>query len=200
MTEAKMQPELAQLLERYHDGEVSADEIARVESLLESDAAALTYLGTLDEMATSYREVVADQMAGVQFDGLWTQIHAQIQTEVATPAVVEQGLGAKVGAFLKSIFADHKGAWIAAATTACAVAAVMSFVGNPTTERVIEKQIIIVESVDQMDQDNMVLVNSLSDDNTAVIWMLPNKAAGDEADQNEDSEGDSDIVIEDEPL
>ncbi len=194
-----MQPELAQLLERYHDGEVSADETARVESLLESNVDALAYLGTLDEMATSYRGIVADQLADVQFDGLWSQIHAQIQPEVAAP-VVATPASSGIAAFFKSLFADHKGAWIAAGATACAVAVVMSFIGNPTTERVIEKQIIIVESVDQMDENNMVLVNSLKDDNTAVIWMLPNSASNDEAEDNQDSEGDSDVVIEDEPL
>lgn len=193
-----MQPELAQLLERYHDGEVSPAEASRVEALLESDASALEYLGALDEMTTSYREVVTDQLADVQFDGLWAKVHAEIQPAPVAPVQAEStGLG--IGGFLKSIFADHKGAWIAAAATACAVAAVMSFVGNPTTERVVEKQIIVVESVDQMDENNMVLVNSLKDDNTAVIWMLPN--AGAEDDANDSDEGDdSDVVIIDEAL
>lgn len=194
-----MQPELAQLLERYHDGEVSPDETARVESLLESDSEALAYLGGLDEMTTSYRHVIEDQLDGVQFDGLWARIHEQIQPEATTPVAAEAPRPANsVIAFLTSLFSDHKGAWIAAAATACAVAVVMSFVGGPT-ERVIEKQIIVVESVDQMDESNMVLVNSLKDDNTAVIWMLPNAAANDEADDNQDSD-DSDVVIEDEPL
>jgi hypothetical protein len=75
----------------------------------------------------------------------------------------------------------------------------MSFVGGSVTERVIERQIIVVESVDQLDQKHLVLINSLKDENTAVIWMLPNVQIDDEEGLDDDLD-DGDVVIIDEAL
>ena len=113
--------------------------------------------------------------------------HSQAQHQAA----------ARLGAMMSSVFGAHKGAWIAAGAAACAVALIMSQFG--TTERVIERQIIVVESVDQLDQNNLVLVNSLKDDNTAVIWTLPNVNSQEQA-PAEESQDDDDVVIVDEPL
>ncbi len=195
-----MQPELKQLLSRYHDGEVSPEEATEVESLLERDADAMAYLTSLDEMATAYRVVAEEQLSQVSFDGFWQRI----ETEIAAAPPVEQavpspGFGAQIANAFQSIFGAHKGAWAAASAAACTVALVMSFVGGPVTERVIERQIIVVESIDQLDQNNLVLVNSLKDDDTAVIWMLPNVQADDE-EGHEDDLDDGDVVITDEAL
>ena len=192
-----MRSELIHLLERYHDGEVSPAEAAEVESLLEQDTSAVAYLANLDEMSSVYRDVVDEQLSGVSFDGLWERVQAELEPAPALAPAPSPGFAARLGAMMSSVFGAHKGAWIAAGAAACAVALIMSQFG--TTERVIERQIIVVESVDQLDQNNLVLVNSLKDDNTAVIWTLPNVNSQEQA-PAEESQDDDDVVIVDEPL
>ena len=200
-----MRPEMLKLLERYHDRETSAEEAAEVEALLERDVDALDYLGMLDEMSEFARASVEEELADVSFDGLWEGIQAGIRTDVnKSAAITRLGFAAKARAWIGSLFADHKGAWIAATAAASAVALVMAFFGG-NEPPVIEKHIIIVESVDQVDPNNLVMVNSLKDDNTAVIWMLPNsqeeKENGNEGREGkEDSEASQGIQIVDEPL
>ena len=136
-----MTPVLMKLLERYHDGEVSSEETARVESLLESDVEALEYLGGLDAMAELVSESVHQQVSAVAFEGFWEGVHSRIleEEEAAVARVVaeaEPSFMDKVTGWLSSIFVEHKSAWITATATAAAVLLVINVWGpgqNTTT-------------------------------------------------------------------
>lgn len=199
-----MKPDKFKLLERYHDGQVSPEEAAAVESMLERDPEALDYLGSLDEMAELARMAVDESMAQVSFEGMWSRIETQIQAhdqaaQVAARPQAEPQRGGLL-AWLKELFTEHKGAWITAGATAFAVALVMFAFGNQQPERVIERQIVVVDSVDQVDPNATVLVKHIEGDNTAIIWTLPQtkQAAPEEPEgEEDDNEG---VEITDEPL
>lgn len=225
-----MTPELRQLLERYHDGEVSPEETARVESLIEQDVEALEYLALLDDQGDLFRAQVHREVDAVSFEGFWDGVSDGIaKAEAADRAAAEAearanapGFGERVGAWLKTIFVEHRSAWITATATAAAVFVVMNYmvpeqtvaptpgpapgpsVAAQDAPKVIERHIIYVDSVDKADPESMVLVNSIKEEDTAVIWLLPNQQgqgaalqARDDEQQEEDDEG---IEIVDEPL
>jgi hypothetical protein len=205
-----MTPEMQKLLERYHDREVSTAESSQVEDLLAKDAAALEYLGSLDEIAEMYQTAVHSRVGETSFDGFWGKVSARIaaeeQAQQALGQPETQGLAARLGSWLHSIFIEHKSAWITACATAAAVALVLSFMGPPTVNNTdggsivkVEKHIIYVDSVENPNEDSMVLVNSIEDKTkgeTKVIWLLPNQMEEDQAEDNEDDG----IEIVDEPL
>lgn len=209
-----LQVEQLELLQRYHDGEVSEAEAAEVEALLARDRDALEALGLMDDMADLMREADDHELAMVSFDGLWDGVKAGIAEQAAADAAAakkaEQGSGGFLQ-WLKELFVGHKGAWITAMATAAAVALVLSFVGDrtgePTIEKVVEKHYIYVDSVNKADPESTVVVNSMQDEGSAVIWLLPNAAEGndapsanDETDEDEDADDSDGVIIETEPL
>ncbi len=128
-----MQPDQFTLLERYHDGEASPEEAARVEALLGADAEAMEYLGALDEFADLTRVAVDTHVASVSFEGLWDNVQAEIaKTSVpaTAPAVAKPGFFQAAGQWLQSVLIEHKTAWVTAGATACAVFLVMYFTGG----------------------------------------------------------------------
>jgi hypothetical protein len=194
-----MQPDKFKLLERYHDGQVSAEEAAAVERLLEQDPEALEYLGGLDEVAEMTRMLVEEELSKVSFGGLWSRVevgikaHDQAVAAAKAPAApAPQGLWS----WLRGLFAEHRGAWVTAGATALAVALVMAAFGQFGGERVIERQIVYVDSVDQANAEGTVLVKHIEGNNTAIIWTLP--AAQPSPEKEEEDEGGIEII--DEPL
>ena len=208
-----MTPELYKLLERYHDQEVSPEEAAEVEALLERDVEALELLGAMDEANELLRETADLEMASVSFEGFWSQIQARIQEEeetaMARKVAAQPGPLDRLGAWLRELFVEHKSAWITAAATAAAVALVLSFMdiggapdpneGVPIVQ--VERHIIYVDSVDKADPESTVLVNSIKGQgsDTKVIWLVPNPPAGSDEAQAEDDSDDG-IEIVEEPL
>lgn len=204
-----------EILQRYHDNECSPPEQLEVEALLERSPEALDALARMDNLSDLYQRADDAMLARVSFDGLWENVQRGIQQQ--TPAVArpqpeqpEQG----VLAWLKELFFGHKGAWITAASTAAAVALVLIVVGRstPQVETVVEKHYIYIDAVNKADPQSTVVINSLQDEGSAVIWLLPN--AGDTEDEatnrpqgepapagatsNDDDE--RDVIIEEEPL
>ncbi|MBH25267.1 MAG: hypothetical protein CMH57_12610 [Myxococcales bacterium] len=126
-------PERFELLERYHDGEVSEQEAAEAEALLAQDGAALSYLGELDDLGELLREADALELSQVSFEGMWDNIHSTIQEDAAQAAAREAaareanrpGFGERLSQWLQAIFVENKSAWITAGATACAVAVVL---------------------------------------------------------------------------
>jgi hypothetical protein len=183
-----LRPDQLKLLERYHDGEVTAQERAEVEALLARDTEALDFLGAMDESSSMLRVSFAQPAAAANFDGLWARLepgldaHDRALKAARAPAAVPtQGFLARVTAWLSEGFVAHKGAWVTAGATAFAVAGVMvgvhEFYGGGQTTKIIERQVVVVDSVDKIDPNSTVLVNHASDDGTTVIWTLPNTPA-----------------------
>jgi anti-sigma-K factor RskA len=196
-------PENYELLQRYHDGEVSVEEAAEVEALLARDRESLDFLGHLDAMRELTQAAEARVLEGVSFDNFWGAVESRIAVgapepaRAAAPTREEAGLGA----WIRSLFAEHKSAWVTAGATAFAVALVLAAFQALSThddpvQKVIEKHFVYIDSVDNSDPESTVLVSSLKDDGSAVIWLLPNS---DEA-SSDDEAGDEGVVIEEEPL
>ncbi len=198
-----MSHEMMKLLERYHDQEVSPEEAIRVEEMLTSQPEALDYLGALDEMAELARTAIDVDVAEVSFDGLWSRIETQIEatptpvTQAAQVTPDSQGAWSKLSAWFGELFTEHKGAWVTAGATAAAVALVMAFFVDKPAERIIERQMVVVDSVDKIDPGSTVLVNHIEGSNTAIIWTLPQTEGNDQDPAEEDEEG---IEIIEEPL
>jgi len=207
--------EMLELLQRYHDGEVSDEEKLEVEALLARDNDALEAMGLIDDMAEMIRDTDALQVASVSFDGFWDKVHDGIEVQAAADRKVAartapQTDSVGVFAWLKELFIGHKGAWITAAATAAAVAIVLVAIGDrnePQIATVVEKHYIYVDSVNKADPLSTVVINSMQDEGSAVIWLLPNAEADTDPDANgnaaqpqDDQDNDDDIVIETEPL
>ncbi|MEO1268242.1 MAG: hypothetical protein AAFX99_09095 [Myxococcota bacterium] len=133
-------PERFELLERYHDGEVSEQEAAEIESLLANDGAALSYLGELDDLGELLREADALEVSQVSFEGMWDSIQTTIEADAAQAAKAKAELeranqpsfGERFNQWLQAIFVEHKSAWITATATACAVAVVLFIMDGRT--------------------------------------------------------------------
>lgn len=204
--------EKLELLQRYHDGEVTPQEAAEVEELLARDKDALEAMGLIDDMADMIRDNDAMNLASVSFDGFWDKVESGIEQQAAADLKVaaRKAEPASGGFFewLKELFVGHKGAWITAAATAAAVAIVLVAIGDrggeSKVETVVEKHYIYVDSVNKADPQSTVVINSMQDEGSAVIWLLPN--AEDETDPDGNGaaqpqdEDDDDVVIETEPL
>ncbi|MFP4597056.1 MAG: hypothetical protein ACLFVJ_02315 [Persicimonas sp.] len=70
--------ELAALLERFHDGEADYTEMAFVNALLDEREDVVEYLAELDNLQQGLRAAGEQLTAGVDFDGMWDRIEAQI--------------------------------------------------------------------------------------------------------------------------
>jgi hypothetical protein len=147
---------------------------------------------------------------------MWAGVHAGINAQRAADAAAlkasQPPLSARLTTWWKTFFFEYKVAWMTAAATAAAVALVMSFMDNDSVPnatnspianvtndsgvKVIEKHYIYVDSVDQADPNSTVVVNSMQEDNTAVIWLLPDGEKPDDDDENVDNS----VQIEEEPL
>ena len=204
-----------ELLQRYHDGEVNETEAAEVEALLTKDKESLEAMGFIDDMAELVRESIEVDMATVSFEGFWDGVKVGIDQNIAEEEKARARLAAPqnestgVVQWLKELFVGHKGAWITAAATAAAVAIVLVAVQGAgdkgATETVVEKHYIYVDSVNKADPQSTVVINSMQDEGSAVIWLLPNAEENDgdqndESNTDEDETGDDDVVIETEPL
>lgn len=196
-------PENHEILQRYHDGEVSPEEAIEVEKILARDGAALDFLGQLDAMREIAQAANDEMLAGVSFDGLWERVEGEItagNTAAIQPAQPQQPT---LGEWLRALFAEHKNAWVTASATALAVAAVLAAfqifsVHEGSVQKVVEKHYVYIDSVDNADPDSTVLVSSLKDDGAAVIWLLP--SASDTNSDDGDEELEEGVVIEEEPL
>ncbi len=214
-------PQQLELLQRYHDNECSPPEQAEVEALLERSPDALDALARLDNLSELYQLHDQSVLARTSFDGLWSNVQHAIAQDAAqasaaaaaakAPAEPQRGLFA----WLADLFAGHRTAWLTAAATAAAVALVFIALKpgeHATVETVVEKHYIYIDSVNKADPQSTVVINSLQDEGSAVIWLLPNAADGEEQDQrsganpqaphaeDEEAESDDDVIIEMEPL
>jgi hypothetical protein len=204
------QQEMIRLLERYHDQAVTQEEAAQVEELLTSNTFALDYLGTLDAQGEALRLGSDEEVNAVSFDGMWARIATDIQAIDAEKAaarapVAEPAQSNGMMHWLRALFSEHKSAWITAGATAAAVAVVLLVLDRPNNEldsapRVVEKHFIHVDSVNKADPAATVVVNSMQDDDTAVIWLLPNGGENGDAPESDDADQDEDVEITEEPL
>lgn len=81
-----MRPDAADirlLIELYSDGELDAADMARAESVLESDASAREYLLALEEMKALVSLPIEDAAEQVSFDGLFDRVAARIDFAAA---------------------------------------------------------------------------------------------------------------------
>ncbi len=81
--------DLAPLLERFHDGEADYTEMAFVSALLDEREDAAEYLAELDHLQQGLRAAGEQLTAGVDFDGMWDRIEAQIGEEAGDQAGVQ---------------------------------------------------------------------------------------------------------------
>lgn len=212
-----LKPHQIELLQRYHDGEANVTEKVEVEELLARDPDALAVLGRMDEVSELFQESDALDMARVSFDGFWGKVQTGIEAAAAADAAAaaatrkaaEPAAGGLIQ-WLKELIGGHKGAWITATATAAAVALVLVVVNQSTPETqvktVVEKHYIYVDSVNKADPQSTVVINSLQDEGSAVIWLLPNAGEGaeeqgsDPGAQDDEGADSEDVIIETEPL
>lgn len=74
---------LAPLLERFHDGEVVAEEMAAVSALLEERDDVADYLAGLEEIGSGVVHGEREAVARVSFDGFWDAVSGRLDSEAA---------------------------------------------------------------------------------------------------------------------
>lgn len=97
--------ELLPLLDRVHDGEADAAEVAWVQAMLPERADAGEYLAGLGQIAEQLRDAQDHALQDVRFDGFWERVRAGINAEETeadsarnfaqntTPGTVREGAG-----------------------------------------------------------------------------------------------------------
>jgi anti-sigma factor RsiW len=116
-------------LTRFHDGELSASERARIEGALQGAADGdLAHLEKLDKLGDFLRLMHEEQSSQVSFDGFAERVAAGIRAQEKPTAV------ARLSVWLSEFFEHRRIIWIPAASLVGAAAAVLialPFMGSP---------------------------------------------------------------------
>jgi len=116
-------------LTRFHDGELSASERARIEGVLQgaSDQDRV-HLEKLDKLGDLLRLMHEEQSSQVSFDGFAERVAAGIRAQE------KPTMGARLGIWLSEFFEHRRVIWVPAASLVGAAAAVLialPFMGTP---------------------------------------------------------------------
>lgn len=178
------------LLQRFHDGEVSDDEVASVNAWV--DQSTPEVVGTLDalrELKLAVNAGIEEAQEGVNFASIWDRVESEIDTDVESQGENIVALGRKRREKKEeSFFQQYKQGIVGAVAAVFMVASFIGFFGEevlgPNEVRVVEKTVVIVDSV-EYSEGSSVMVNSPvqeasaiatpesnSDDDATVIWLL----------------------------
>jgi anti-sigma factor RsiW len=119
-----------ELLERYHDGELSAKARKRVEALLAESPEARASLDQLEKLGNLLRVMNEHSVSSVSFDGFEKRVINGLEQER------RPGLGERLRVWAGEFFEHRKVVWIPSAAVvavAATVVLVFAFVSSPQT-------------------------------------------------------------------
>ncbi|MBM4318502.1 MAG: hypothetical protein FJ125_00725 [Deltaproteobacteria bacterium] len=171
----------SELIERFHDGELSKKERARVEAHLEGCAGCRGYLARLAGMGRLVGLPAQDALSRVpaaRLEAMWTRVAARLREEA------EPSLRERLSSGWERFWAAHRWTVIAAAGAACLTLLVawplLRSMPGPggggggtaaEARQAMAGNEVFVDSV-QTGEHDMVLVNVHPEDMTTVIWLL----------------------------
>jgi len=165
-------------LGRFFDGELSPAEAAEFEPRLEAEPQLQAQMMAMAFTQDAVRELVADQVAAMDFSGFLTAVEERLPAEPdAAPRTVE---APKQSTALERVGSWWRRYWTPVLISAVAAAGVAWFVTGRVTDDVSGGS-IVVEGV-QNDGPQTVLISQPEDDGgSTVIWLLD--------DEQDDGEG-----------